>query len=145
MSVRFVITLALMSMAFALGVGYESYTSAPPPPGAPMQRFTPPGCPDARILALSPNGLERLDFVVEDRPTFAMPGQGSDVGGHIVLVDRDTDLVLAASGYVPLLSGFDARQVKWSSDCVRLTIDENDGPVSVKWPLRAGTSCTPDR
>jgi hypothetical protein len=138
---RVVITTVLTGLAFVLGVAYESYTTPPPPPGGPTQRFTPPGCPDARILALSPNGGQRLDFVVVNRPTFAMLGRGSDIGGYIVLVERDTDVVLAQSHYVPLLVGFDPRQVKWSADCVRLIIDETEGPVSVEWPLRAGTAC----
>jgi hypothetical protein len=102
----------------------------------PYPRFTPAGCPDARLLALSPDGQHRLDFVVSDRPLFAMPGGGSDVGGHVVLVRRDTDEVLGKSGYVPLLSGFSYASVSWSRECVELTLAEEPDVRSVRWPLR---------
>jgi hypothetical protein len=101
----------------------------------PYPRFTPEGCPDARFLALSPDGQHRLDFVIRDRPLFAMPGGGSDVGGHVVLVQRDTDRVLGKSGYVPLLSGFSHASVRWTRECVDLSLPEEDGLRTVSWPL----------
>ena len=91
---------------------------------------------DSRLVALSPDGQHRIDFVVTQAPFFGGIGGGSDVGGYLALVNRDTNRRVAKSGHVPLLSSVSFEQIRWAPDSVELTIPEADGLKTTRWSFR---------
>jgi hypothetical protein len=89
-----------------------------------------------RFVACSPDGVFRLEAVKTEWTPIAMPGQGSDGGGYVRLIDNYSRRVLRQSPYLPQVSSFSSSSIAWREGDVTVRLDADPDTISEDWPLR---------